>query len=130
MRQAGAVAVLLAVATGAPAADPQQLRLGSDEWPPFTGSPDKQRAIYTLYRMGRDNAGKRAKVVEMLIKNLDNPSKAAMEASIFALDRLTPKGDPKLVARIQEVYSIIKSSYKGRARMLESFIGRVRNRAK
>jgi hypothetical protein len=90
--------------------------------------PQKQRAIYSLYMMARDDPSKNAKVLQVLMKNLNNPSKAAMEASIFALDRLTPKGSAELVKRIQEVYSEIKSSYKGRARMLESFIGRVRNR--
>jgi hypothetical protein len=91
-------------------------------------SPHKERAIFSLYRIARDNPGKRDEVVKLLIKNLDNPSKAAMNASVFALDRLTPNGSKELVERIQEVHRKIKLSYKAEARMLESFIGRVRNR--
>ncbi len=92
--------------------------------------PNKERAVNTLYQMGRDDPSKRDKVVKVLSKNLNNPSEASMKASVFALDHLTPKGSKDLVVRIQEVYREIKSTYKGRARMLESFIGRVRNRAR
>lgn len=92
--------------------------------------PNKERAIYSLYRIARDNPGQRQAVVDILIKNLDNPSKAALNASAWALDRLTPNGDPKLVDRIQEVHKKIKLSYKAEARMLEAFIGRVRNRSR
>ena len=91
--------------------------------------PNKERAIYSLYRIARDNPGKAAGIVDTLIKNLDNPSKAQLNASAWVLDRLTPKGSEKLVKRIQEVHKKIKLSYKAEARMLESFIGRVRNRA-
>jgi hypothetical protein len=90
--------------------------------------PNKERAIYSLYRIARDNPGKAPGIVETLIKHMDNPSKAQLNASVFALDRLTPNGSDKLVKRIQEVHKKIKLSYKAEARMLESFIGRVRNR--
>ncbi len=93
-------------------------------------SPFKERAIYSLYRIARDNPAKQKEVVALLIKNLDNPNKAAMNASVFALDRLTPNGSKALVERIQEVHRKIKLSYKAEARMLESFIGRVRNRGR
>lgn len=90
----------------------------------------KERAIYSLYRIARDNPGKRAEVVKLLTANLGDPNKAAMAASIFALDRLTPNGDKNLEKRIQEVHKKIKLSYKAEARNLESFIGRLRNRGR
>jgi hypothetical protein len=89
-------------------------------------SPFKERAIYSLYRIARDNPGKREEVVKLLTKHLDNLS--GLNASVFALDRLTPNGDKALVERIQQVYKKTRLSYKAEARMLESFIGRVRNR--
>ena len=92
--------------------------------------PNKERAIYSLYRIGRDNPGKRDQVVKILIDNLDNPNKGAMQASATVLDRLTPKGNDALVKRIQEVHKKINLSYKAEARMLEAMIGRVRNRGR
>jgi hypothetical protein len=93
-------------------------------------SPDKERAISTLYQIARDDQSKHDKIVDVLTKNLDNPSKAAMQASIFALDHLTPKGDKELEGQIQLVYKKLGTGNKGRARMFESFIGRLRNRAR
>jgi hypothetical protein len=92
--------------------------------------PHKERAIFSLYRMARDNPAVQDKVVAALSKNLGNPSKTAMKASVRVLDQLTPKGNENLVKRIQEVYREIQLTYKAEARMLESFIGRVRNRAR
>ncbi|MCP4197150.1 MAG: hypothetical protein GY762_08370 [Proteobacteria bacterium] len=92
--------------------------------------PNKERAIYSLYRIARDDETKRARVVDVLSKNLNNPNKGAMRASVFALDRLTPQGNEQLVKRIQQVYKEIQLTYKAEARMLEAFIGRVRNRAR
>jgi hypothetical protein len=90
--------------------------------------PNKERAIYSLYRIARDNKGKQAEIVKTLMANLDNPNKGAMRASATVLDKLTPNGSEALVARIKEVHKKIKLSYKAEARMLESMIGRVRNR--
>jgi hypothetical protein len=91
---------------------------------------NKERAIYSLYRIARDDETKRKQVVDALSKNLNNPNKGAMRASVFALDHLTPNGDEQLVKRIQQVYKEIHLTYKAEARMLEAFIGRVRNRAR
>ncbi|MCP4606767.1 MAG: hypothetical protein GY847_40715 [Proteobacteria bacterium] len=95
-------------------------------------NPNVERAIYSLYRIARDDSSKREKVVDALTKNLNNPSKVAMQASVFALDHLTPKGGDKLVKRIQAVWKGFsrQSTYKDRARLLESFIGHVRNRGR
>ena len=91
-----------------------------------------ERAIMSAYRLGRDNAGVRQKVVDVLIDNLNNPSKVALSASIRALDLLAPEGGEKLVAKIKEVYADFarQSTYKDRARDLEAFVGRVRNRGR
>ncbi len=95
-------------------------------------NPNAERAINSLYRIARDDQSKREKVVTILTENLNNPSKVAMQASIHALDHLTPKGGDKLVKRIQDVWKVFsrQSTYKDRARMLESFIGHVRNRGR
>ncbi|MCP4679082.1 MAG: hypothetical protein GY854_27045 [Deltaproteobacteria bacterium] len=95
-------------------------------------NPNVERAINSLYRIARDDESKREKVVAVLTENLNNPSKVAMQASIHALDHLTPKGGEKLVKRIQAVWKEFsrQSTYKDRARMLESFIGHVRNRGR
>lgn len=45
-----------AVAGVGSAADPQELRLGSDEWPPFTGSPGTKRAAIDLVHTALDRA--------------------------------------------------------------------------
>jgi ABC-type amino acid transport substrate-binding protein len=53
-----AVAVGLAVSPGLVAADdPVQLRLGSDEWPPFTDDPGGQRAAVELVHTALERAG-------------------------------------------------------------------------
>jgi polar amino acid transport system substrate-binding protein len=46
-----------AVASAAAATEPPQLRLGSDEWPPFTGSPGNERAAIELVHTALDRAG-------------------------------------------------------------------------
>jgi polar amino acid transport system substrate-binding protein len=51
------VAVLAAVVTVAGATEPVQLKLGSDEWPPFTGSPGKPRAAIELVHTALERAG-------------------------------------------------------------------------
>ena len=91
-----------------------------------------ERAILSAFRIARDDKSKAPKVVETLMANLNNPSKVAISASIRALDQLTPQGGEKLVDRIKEVYANFarQSTYKDRARMLESFIGHVRNRGR
>ena len=93
-------------------------------------SKNVERAILTLYRLGRDDKGKTDAVVEALLANLHNPSKVALSASIRALDLLLPKGSPKLEERIKDVYARFAgtSTYADRARDLEAFIGRVRAR--
>ncbi len=94
------------------------------------GDPNAERAIYSVYRIGRDDESKRAEIVKLLSDNLNNPSKVAITAAIYSLDHLTPQGDKALVERIKVVYKEFhrQSTYKDRARMLEAFIGRVRNR--
>ncbi len=94
--------------------------------------PNVERAIYAVYRMGRDNPAMRDKTVAVLTENLGNTSKVALQASIFALDQMTPKGSDALIAEIQRVYNNFarQSTYKDRARMLEAFIGHVRNRGR
>lgn len=96
------------------------------------GNKDVERAIYTAFRMARDDASKREQVVKVLSDNLNNPSKVALEASILALDRLTPQGGDELVEKIRKVYAEFarQSTYKDRARALEAFIGHVRNRGR
>jgi len=51
------VAWLVALAAVAMADDPVELRLGSDEWPPFTGSPGKPRAAIELVQTALERAG-------------------------------------------------------------------------
>ena len=91
-----------------------------------------ERAIYSVYRIARDDESKREKVVHALTENLGNPSKVALQANIHALDHLTPHGGDELVKKIQEVYREFarQSTYKDRARLLEAFIGHVRNRGR
>jgi hypothetical protein len=95
-------------------------------------SKNAERSIMTAYRIARDDPNQRAKVVKVLTENLNNPSKVALNASVFALDHLTPEGGDELVAKIQEVYGEFarQSTYKDRARDLEAFIGHVRNRGR
>ncbi|MBN2525925.1 MAG: HEAT repeat domain-containing protein [Deltaproteobacteria bacterium] len=91
-----------------------------------------ERAIVSVHRIARDNKGVRDKVVDALIANLNNPSKVALSSAIRALDELTPQGGDKLEGKIKEVYAEFarQSTYKDRARMLEAFIGHVRNRGR
>jgi hypothetical protein len=95
-------------------------------------SKNTERSIMTAYRIARDDPNQREKVVKVLTENLHNPSKVALNASIFALDNLTPEGGDELVKKIQDVYAEFarQSTYKDRARDLEAFIGHVRNRGR
>jgi polar amino acid transport system substrate-binding protein len=54
---------ILALATVAVATEPQELKLGSDEWPPFTGSEGKQRAAIELVHTALDRTGVQAATV-------------------------------------------------------------------
>lgn len=65
--------------------EPRDLRLGSDEWPPFTGSPGKQRAAIVLIETALDRAGFQAttaihdwKDVEAAIRRGDLDGSAAI----------------------------------------------------
>ncbi len=91
-----------------------------------------ERAIVTAFRIARDDPSKREAVVKVLSDNLNNPSKVAIQASVRSLDLLTPEGGEDLVKKIQEVYKEFarQSTYKDRARLLEAFIGHVRNRGR
>jgi hypothetical protein len=91
-----------------------------------------ERAIYTAYRIARDDPGKREQVVKVLSDNLANPSMVALQANIHALDHLTPEGGDELEEKIRVVYADFsrQSTYKDRARLLEAFIGHVRNRGR
>jgi hypothetical protein len=91
-----------------------------------------ERAIYSLYRIGRDDSGKRDKVVSVLMEKLSDPSKGAIEAVVFAIDHLTPQGGAELEKHIETVWKELlrQTSYKDRARLLEALIGHVRNRTR
>lgn len=91
-----------------------------------------ERAIYAAYQIARDDENQRQKVVHALTENLGNPSKVALQASIHALDHLTPEGEDELVKKIQVVYREFarQSTYLDRARLLEAFVGHVRNRGR
>lgn len=95
-------------------------------------NPSIEVAIYTAYRLARGDEAKSKQVVETLSKELDNPVMAALEANIFALDRLTPNGDAALVKRADEVRHKFASqqAYKDRARLVEAFGGHVKARTK
>ena len=95
-------------------------------------NPSIEVAIFTAYRLARGDEAKSKQVVEALSKELDNPVMAALEANIFALDRLTPNGDAALVKRADEVRQKFASqqAYKDRARMIEAFAGHVKARTK
>jgi hypothetical protein len=95
-------------------------------------NPNTERAIYTLYRMARDDESKRQAIVDMLIKYLDNPAMSSMQASIQALDHLVKKPDQEMIKKVDKVYRNFtrQSSYKDRARALEAFRGRLRARSK
>lgn len=51
------VVAIAALAGTAAATEPLTLRLGSDEWPPFTGSPGTERAALDLVHGALDRAG-------------------------------------------------------------------------
>lgn len=93
-------------------------------------SKNIERAIVTAYRYARDDESVRQKVVDTLTENLNNPKKVALQASIRSLDLLTPKGGQELIDKIKKTYAEFakQSTYKDRARMLQAFIGHVRNR--
>lgn len=76
---------ITACAAVAAATEPAALKLGSDEWPPFTGSPGKQRAAIELVHTALERAGIRAttsisdwKSVEIAIRRGDLDGSAAM----------------------------------------------------
>jgi hypothetical protein len=93
-------------------------------------SKNIERSIVTAYRYARDDESVRQKVVDTLTENLNNPNKVALQASIRSLDLLTPKGSQDLIDKIKKTYAEFagQSTYKDRARMLQAFIGHVRNR--
>ncbi len=80
------LAVLVAAsATTAVASDTVELRLASDEWPPFTGNPGSERAAIELVHMALDRAGIQAsteivewKAVETGIRRGDFDGSAAI----------------------------------------------------
>jgi HEAT repeat protein len=90
-----------------------------------------ERAIYSLYRIGRDEAGKTEQVVDVLAQKIDNPSMDAMQAFVFAVDHLTPKGGAKILKRVEEVAKRFsgQSTYKDRARLLDALAGHLRARS-
>jgi polar amino acid transport system substrate-binding protein len=78
-------ALLAAAAAVAGAAESPELRLASDEWPPFTGGPDSERAAVELVHTALDRAGIHAvttivdwKDVEAGIRRGDFDGSAAM----------------------------------------------------
>ena len=78
-------ACLAVVALAASASEPRELKLGSDEWPPFTGSVEQQRAALDLVHTALDRAGIAAattihdwKKVEIDIRRGDLDGSAAM----------------------------------------------------
>ncbi len=93
-------------------------------------SKNIERSIVTAYRYARDDESVRQKVVDTLTENLNNANKVALQASIRSLDLLTPKGSQDLIDKIKKTYAEFagQSTYKDRARMLQAFIGHVRNR--
>ena len=80
------IGILLVVAASvAVADDPLELRLASDEWPPFTGEPGSTRAAIDLVQTALDRAGIHAtttivpwKQVEIGIRDGDFDGSAAM----------------------------------------------------
>ncbi len=93
-------------------------------------SKEIERAIWTAYRFARDDETKRDIVLKTLIDNLQNPNKVALDTAITVLDRITPQGSKELVDKIEVVFRDFsrQATYKDRARLLEAFIGHVRNR--
>ena len=79
------VVCLATLAATATATDPKEIRLGSDEWPPFTGSHGTERAALELIHTALDRAGYQAttvieewKQVEAAIRRGDLDGSAAM----------------------------------------------------
>ncbi len=80
------LAILIATsAIAAVADDPVELKLGSDEWPPFTGGPGSERAAIELVHTALDRAGIQAsteivewKAVEIGIRRGEFDGSAAM----------------------------------------------------
>jgi len=95
-------------------------------------NPNIEVGIYGAYRLARGDEAKSKRLVEVLSKELENPVMAALEANIFALDRLTPNGDAALVKRCEEVRQnfVAQQTYKDRARLVEAFGGHVKARTK
>jgi len=80
--------ILAAAVTPAVADDPVELRLGSDEWPPFTGGPDSERAATDLVQTALERIGIEAtttiadwKKIETQIRRGDLDGSAAMWSS-------------------------------------------------
>ena len=76
---------VVAIAATAAATDHGELRLGSDEWPPFTGSHGQQRAALELIHTALDRAGYQATTtidewrrIEAAIRRGDLDGSAAM----------------------------------------------------
>lgn len=90
----------------------------------------KDRALYGLYMIARDNPGKKEEIIKLLIKNLDTPNKSAILTTASVLDKLTPNGGKELEAAIETVYKKIRASYKAEARELESVMGRIHARSR
>jgi hypothetical protein len=95
-------------------------------------NPNIETAIYGAFRLARGDASKSKQVVEGLSKGLENPVMAALEANLFALDRLTPNGDKDLIARAEQVRTgfVSQQAYKDRARLVEAFLGHLKARTK
>jgi len=89
-RSQGAVRIALlawfvALAAVVTANEPPNLRLGSDEWPPFTGNPESKRAAIELVHTALDRAGIQAdttilewKQVETALRRGELDGSAAM----------------------------------------------------
>ncbi len=78
-------AMLAVAATPAAADDPVELHLGSDEWPPFTGGPESERAATELVQTALERIGIEAtttiaewKTIEAQIRRGDLDGSAAM----------------------------------------------------
>jgi polar amino acid transport system substrate-binding protein len=78
-------AMLVVAAAPATADDPVELHLGSDEWPPFTGGPDSERAATDLVQTALERIGIEAtttiedwKTIEARIRRGELDGSAAM----------------------------------------------------
>lgn len=63
---------ILALAAFAHADEPQELKLGSDEWPPFTSTSEKQRAAIELVHTALDRVGVGASTVVYDWKDIES----------------------------------------------------------